>query len=139
MMFLCLQIREVIVTESTEHPNSTWVCEQTMKFIKTLQQSGIKTNPLPIVSPNLNGRCERFIETIKLECLEKFIILGKQHLDYLISEFTIYYNMRRSHTARDHLPPIRKFPEEVEKLSLDEVQVISHIDGLVKSFERKVA
>ncbi|QDU09838.1 integrase core domain-containing protein [Gimesia aquarii] len=165
MVFLYLQTREAIVTESTEHPNSAWVCEQTQKFIErsrgretkptmiihdrdgkytkefteTLQQSGIKTSPLPIASPNLNGRCERFIETIKLECLEKFIIFGKQHLDHLVSDFTKYYNTRRSHTARDHLPPIRELPEEVEKLSLGEVQVISHIGGLVKSFERKAA
>ncbi|WP_339736145.1 integrase core domain-containing protein [uncultured Gimesia sp.] len=166
MVFLCLQTREAIATESAEHPKSAWVCEQTLKFIEqsrgreikpamiihdrdgkytkefteTMQQSGIKTNPLPIASPNLNGRCERFIETIKLECLAKFIIFGKQHLDHLVSEFTTYYNMCRSHTARDHLPPIREIPnEEVEKLSPDEVQVISHIGGLVKSFERNAA
>lgn len=165
MVFLCLQTREAIVTECTEHPNSAWVCEQTQKsieqsrgreakptmiihdrdgkytkeFTETLQQSDIQVNPLPIASPNLNGRCERFIETIKLECLAKFIIFGKQHLDYLVSEFTEYYNTCRSHTARDHLPPIRELPDDVEKLSLDEVQVNSHIGGLVKSFERKAA
>ncbi|HCS55442.1 MAG TPA: integrase, partial [Planctomycetaceae bacterium] len=50
----------------------------------------MKTNPLPKASPNLNGRCERFIETIKLECLNKFIVFGKKHLDYLTVEFTSY-------------------------------------------------
>lgn len=165
MVFLCLQTREAIVTESTEHPNSTWVCKQTQKFIeqsrgrdakptmiihdrdgkytkeftKTLQRSGIQTNPLPKASPNLNGRCERFIETIKLECLAKFIIFGKKHLDHLVSEFTSYYNTCRSHTACDHLPPIRELPDELEILSRDEIQVVSHVGGLVKSFEQKAA
>ena len=47
--------------------------------------------------------------------------------------------MRRSHTARDFLPPTEEIPGEVEKLSLSEVQVISHVGDLVKSFEQKAA
>ncbi|HBN76134.1 MAG TPA: hypothetical protein DD473_10005 [Planctomycetaceae bacterium] len=43
-------------------------------------------------SPNLNGRCERLIGTIKLECFNKFIGFGKKHLDFLTDEFTGYYN-----------------------------------------------
>ena len=166
MVFLCLQTREVFVTESTQHPDSAWVCQQTEWFIEqtkerekkpemiihdrdvkftkeftqTVKEAGIKTNPLPKGSPNLNGRCERFIETIKLECLRKFIIFGKRHLDYLISEFVDYYNHHRSHMERDYLPPVRsEEPEPVETLKLSEVVVKSHVGGLVKSFERKAA
>ena len=166
LVFLCLKTREVIVTESTLHPDSAWVCKQTEWFIEqtkdrekkpemilhdrdvkftkefttTVKNAGMKTNPLPKASPNLNGRCERFIETIKLECLAKFIIFGKRHLDHLISEFTTYYNTVRSHMERDHLPPVRSTePEEVETLKLNEVVVKSHVGGLVKSFERKAA
>lgn len=46
----------------------------TKEFTAKLQERGLRTNPLPKASPNLNGRCERFIETIKLECLNKFLI-----------------------------------------------------------------
>ncbi|MBT5017889.1 MAG: hypothetical protein HON04_04030, partial [Planctomicrobium sp.] len=45
----------------------------------------------------------------------------------------------RSHMKRDHLPPIREIPEEVEKLSFDQVEVKSYVGGLVKSFEQKAA
>jgi len=166
LVFLCLQTREVIVTEATLHPDSAWVCEQTrlfaeqtsarekqptiilhdrdVKFTKeftaTVEEAGMKTNPLPVGSPNLNGRCERFIETIKLECLNKFIVFGKRHLDHLTSEFAVYYNTVRSHMERDHLPPVRNGdPEEVASLKLCDVVVKSHVGGLVKSFERKAA
>jgi putative transposase len=165
LVFLCLTTREVIVTESTLNPNSTWVCEKTKDFIqqtkrrskrpevlmfdrdvkftksfvKTLRQNDIKPNALPITAPNLNGRCERFIETIKLECLNKFLVFGKGHLDYLVSEFTEYYNHHRSHSARDHLPPVRKEPKEVISLKLSEVHTRKHIGGLVTSFERRAA
>ena len=99
----------------------------------------MKTNPLPKGSPNLNGRWERVIETIKLECLAKFIVFGKRHMDYLISEFVTYYNTQRSHMSRDHLPPIRKEPEEVATLTMDQIEVKSYVGGLVTSFERKAA
>ncbi|WP_339613145.1 integrase core domain-containing protein [uncultured Rubinisphaera sp.] len=165
MVFLNLQTREAIVTESTYRPNSAWVCRQTKmfteqtknrqkrptilihdrdtkytkKFRETVEAAGMKTNPLPKASPNLNGRCERFIETIKLECLNKFIVFGKKHLDYLTDEFTSYYNTKRSHMERDHLPPIREEPDEVTTISIDQIEVRRYVGGLIKSFERKVA
>ena len=111
----------------------------TKQFRQTAKEVEITTNPLPKCSPNLNGRCERFIETIKLECLNRFIIFGSRHLDYLIEQFTEHYNTKRSHMERDHLPPLRNVPEEVEVLTSDPIEVKSYVGGLVKSFERKAA
>ncbi|TWT60636.1 integrase core domain-containing protein [Rubinisphaera italica] len=99
----------------------------------------MKTNPLQIASPNLNGRCEWIIETIKLECLNKFIVFGKKHLDYLTDEFTSHNNTKRSHRERDNLPPIREEPGEVATISIDQIEVKKYDGGLIKSFERKVA
>ena len=166
LVFLCLETREAIVTESTQHPDSAWVCQQTEWFIEqtkdrekkpemiihdrdvkytkeftqTVKDAGMKTNPLPKGSPNLNGRCERFIGTIRWECLNKFLIFGKRHLDYVISEFVSYYNHHRAHMEREYLPPVRSTePEQIETLKLSEVFVKSHVGGLIKSFERKAA
>ena len=165
MVFLNLETREAIVSPATEHPNSAWVVEQTevfleetcgrekkpdivihdrdtkftKDFVAALDSRGVRTNALPKTSPNLNGRCERFIGTLRWECLDKFIIFGKKHLDYLITEFVSYYNERRSHTECDHLPPLGKIPDEVAKLRMDQIVVKSHVGGLVKSFERKAA
>jgi len=163
LVWLCMSTREVIASESTLHPNAAWVERQADQFIEQVSKrdtepvivmhdrdtkftkaftarftsKGMRTNALPKASPNLNGRCERFIETIKLECLAKFIIFGKRHLDHLVSEFVDYYNQQRSHMERDHLPPIREEPVEVETIKLDEIEVRSYVGGLVKSFQRK--
>jgi hypothetical protein len=144
---------------------TTWVCEQTKwfaeqtkdrekkreviihdrdliltkEFTQTVKEAGMTTNPLPVGSPKLNGRCERVIETIKLECPQKSVICGKRHLDYVISEFVLYDNTQRCHMERDHLPPIRDVPEEVETVAMDQIAVRSYVGGLVKSFERKAA
>jgi len=163
LVWLCMTTREVIVSTSTEHPNSAWVTEQarifadqtsnretkpqivmhdrdtkfTKEFTQLLKDRGLRTNPLPKASPNLNGRCEKIIGTIKLEALSKFIIFGKRHLDYLLASFSDYYNYHRSHMERDHLPPVRTEPEEVEKLSIDQVEVKAFVGGLVHSFHRR--
>ena len=165
LAFLCLSSREVIVSSSTEHPNSAWVVEQTEEFLDqtmnrekkpsivmhdrdtkftkeftaTLKAKGVRTNVLPVASPNLNGRCERFIQTIKYECLFKFILFGKRHLDHVVSEFVDYYNKKRAHMERDHLPPIREAPDDVVSLTRDKIEVRSYVGGLVQSFERKAA
>ena len=165
LAFICLETREAIVSPGTEHPNSAWVVQQTAdflsrttkreqkpsivihdrdtkftkEFVAKLAESDVRTNALPKASPNLNGRCERFIQTIKLECLAKFVIFGKCHLDHLVREFAIYYNHHRAHSARESLPPIRQIPDEIETVQLDEVVIKSHVGGLVKSFERRAA
>ncbi len=165
MAFICLSSREVIVSSSTEHPNSAWVVEQTKEFLDqtmnreqkpsivmhdrdtkftkeftaTLKAKSVRTNALPVASPNLNGRCERFIQTIKYECLFKFILFGKRHLDHVVSEFVDYYNGKRAHMERDHLPPIRKAPEDVVSLTRDKIEIRHYVGGLVQSFERKAA
>lgn len=71
-----------------------------------------------------NGRCERVVQTLRRECLSKFIIFGKRHLDHLLVEFTEYYNTVRSSMVRDHLPPVRdKEPDEIETIKLEQVEV----------------
>ena len=75
----------------------------------------------------------------KMEALAKFILFGKRHLDYLVSEFVDYYNHHRSHMERDWLPPVRDEPEEVETLKLDQIEVKTYVGGLFESFERKAA
>ncbi|QDU29050.1 Integrase core domain protein [Anatilimnocola aggregata] len=165
LVFLCIKSREVVFSKSTTNPNSAWVVEQTESFLDQtmnrdekpsivlhdldtkftkeftakLKEKGVRTNPLPKASPNLNGRCERFIGTIKMECLRKFIIFGRRHLDFLVSEFCEYYNKYRSHSERENLPPIRAEPPEVETLTMEQLEVKSYVGGLVKSFERKAA
>ena len=103
-------------------------------------QSRIASSSLAFRSPNLNARCERVIQTIKQECLDFFLVFGSRHLDYLISEFVEYYNTTRSHSRRDHLPPLRQdLPEEQNTIKISEVVCRERLGGLIKSFERAAA
>ncbi len=77
----------------------------TQEFVHVLKAKGIRTNALSVASPNLNGRVERFIQSIKRESLAKFIPFGRRHLDHIAVEWLKYYNTRRAHMVREHLPP----------------------------------
>ena len=69
----------------------------TKELVAALKVKGIRTNALPVASPNLNGRVERYIQSVKRECQGKFILFGRRHLDQIVEERGENYNTRRSH------------------------------------------
>ena len=111
----------------------------TQEFKSTMTEKNVRPHQLPKASPNLNRRCERFVRTIKSECLSKFIIFGRRHLDYLLAEITDYHKGTLSSMVKENLPPVREIPEEVETLKLDQVVVRRRVGSLISSFERKAA
>ena len=69
----------------------------TEAFIAILEAGGVKGVKIPAQSPNCNPYAERFVKTIKYECLNHFIIFGERHLRHLIKEFVEYYMTERFH------------------------------------------
>ena len=52
---------------------------------------------LPPRSPNLNAFAERFVLSIKSECLERVVLLGEQHLWRAVMEYVEHYHLERAH------------------------------------------
>jgi putative transposase len=52
---------------------------------------------IPAQSPNCNPHAERFVETIKYECLNHLVLFGERHLRYVIKEFMAHYHRERFH------------------------------------------
>jgi hypothetical protein len=69
----------------------------TKEFVAILEAAGVKSVKIPAQSPNCNPHAERFVKTIKYECLNQFIIFGEHHLRYLIKEFVEHYLTERFH------------------------------------------
>ncbi len=92
-------------------------------FRKTLLDSGIKPLKLPAQSPNLNSYAERFVLSIKSECLDKVILLSLSHLRRCVSEFVEHYHKERNHQGLDN--------ELIEKSDLAD-----RVQGPVKRKER---
>jgi putative transposase len=66
-------------------------------FTTLLKSGGVSGVRLPSRSPNLNTYAERFVGSIRRECLRRVIPLGEQHLRLLVSEYVAHYNSERTH------------------------------------------
>jgi putative transposase len=62
------------------------------EFLKMLADAGIQSMKLPPRSPNLNAYAERFVKTIKEDCLERMIFFGEVSLRNAVRQFMEYYN-----------------------------------------------
>jgi len=71
-------------------------------FRGILQAGGVETVKLPARSPNLNAYAERFVRSIKSECLSKIIPLGERHLRLVVSEYVEHYHVKRNRHGLDN-------------------------------------
>jgi len=81
-----------------------------------------------------------FIQTLKFECLNKFVIVAEKHLDHICRVWSRHYNEERPHSSRDHLPPdFTAPPEEVSSLRLNDIVCTSKLGGVIHSYSRRAA
>ena len=69
----------------------------TAQFTKTLAAAGVRCVKLPPKSPNLNAYAERFVRSIKSECLDRMIFFGGEHLRWVVNEYMAHYHAERNH------------------------------------------
>ncbi len=177
LVFLHVESRRVFISPSTCHPNEAWVKEQanaflehasetglgtevvmhdrdtkfTASFDEVLKQANLKVVKSAFRSPNTNAFVERFIQTMKQECLDYFIVFGPRHMDHLVSEMTSYYHEERPHQAKENnllvptaTPPEKKrnrkkaeSPPDVVPVS--QIKCRQRLGGLLKHYHRKAA
>ena len=61
------------------------------------RRAGIRVVQTPFQAPNANAHAERFVRSIKSECLDRVIVLGERHLRQTIREFMTHYHRERNH------------------------------------------
>jgi putative transposase len=69
----------------------------TSQFRALLSSAGVTPVRLPASSPNLNAYAERFVRSIKDECLDKLVLLGEGHLRAAVREYVAHYHEERNH------------------------------------------
>jgi transposase InsO family protein len=74
----------------------------TDEFRELLRAAGVKCLKLPAQSPNLNAFAERFVLSIKSECLDKVVLLGERHLHLAVAEYLEHYHVVRNHQGLDN-------------------------------------
>ena len=108
----------------------------TRSFREILKSSGIETVKLPARSPNLNAYAERFVRSIKSECLAQIIPLGERHLRHAVREYTEHYHIERNHQGLGN----RLIENPHGVVDMDSA-VVRHerLGGILNYYERRAA
>ncbi len=107
---------------------------KTTGFHDILRSSGIEPIKLPAKSPDLNSIAERFVKTVKYECLNYLILSSVKQLEYAINQYQEYYHHERIHQSLGRIiEPKHNIDDNAE------VQCIERLGGLLKSYHRLAA
>ncbi|UCF16441.1 MAG: transposase [Phycisphaerales bacterium] len=103
------------------------------EFGQILKTAGIQAVKTPKRSSNLNAYAERFVWSIKHECLNKMIIFGERHLRHVIEEYVRHYHHERPHQGIGN--------RLIDPFAQGKSEIVSHerLGGLLKSYRRQVA
>ena len=98
---------------------------------------GVEPVMLPPRSANLNASAERFVLSIKSECLDRLIPLGERHLRRAIDEYAAHYHLERPHQGLGNRmiagPPLRSHSGD------GPVHRFDRLGGLLHSYRREAA
>ncbi len=111
--------RRVVHTGVTRHPTDAWVAQQLREatpfdqrprflirdndakygsaFARVAAGSGIAVLRTPVRAPRANATCERFLGSVRRECLDHVLVLGEGHLRRVLREYAAYFNSARPH------------------------------------------
>ena len=105
------------------------------KFGETLRAAGVRSLKLPKRSPNLNPHAERYVSSIKSECLDRMILFGEKQIRYIVEQYNDHYLRERPHRVLGHrmIEPETPMPTEGEVLCRE------RLGGLLKTYYRKAA
>jgi putative transposase len=74
-------------------------------FDALLGSERIRVIRTPVQAPNANAHMERWVGSVRRECLDRLLILGRRHLETVLRVYVRHYNRGRPHRALDLRPP----------------------------------
>ncbi|MCZ6677805.1 MAG: helix-turn-helix domain-containing protein [Candidatus Poribacteria bacterium] len=164
LFFIHLESRRVEVAGITPHPNEAWMkqiarnvtmdewgfldgcrylihdrdTKYCQSFRKIIESGDVKTLRLPARSPNLNAFSERWVKSVKNECLSKLILFGETSLRRALREYLVHYHRERNHQGKDN---ILLFPTAGKAMNRIDGSVgcKERLGGLLKYYYREAA
>lgn len=105
------------------------------EFDAILQSDGLEVVAVGPRAPNLNAHAERWVLSIKSECLDHFVVFGEDHLRYIVKEYLAHYNGERPHQGVGNVPLTSSPPDT----SWGEVVCVERLGGLLRHYHRVAA
>jgi putative transposase len=108
-------------------------------FDEVLRSGGIRIVKTPVRAPQANAIAERFVRTVRVECLDWLLILNRRHLERVPRVFVDHYNTQRPHRALKLQPPTRGEPPPTTTPTVGEVRRHDRLGGLIHEYYRTAA
>src|SRR5215475_10817721 len=163
LFFIHLETRRVSLVGFTPYPDQDWMEQQarnmTMEqwgylrgcryllhdrdakfcesFRELIESGSVKPIRLPARSPNLNSYAERWVRSVKEECLAKLILVGESSLRRALQQYLVHYHEERNHQGKENRI-LFPFPTEARR-DVGAVRCRERLGGLLKYYEREAA
>jgi transposase InsO family protein len=161
LIFVEIGTRRVHFAGCTPHPDNAWVtqqarqamweledCEPAIRFLirdndkkftdafdRVFRSEGIDVIPTPVRAPNANAFAERWIRSVREECLNKLLIINQAHLRRVMCEYIAFFNTARPHQGLDQRIPVPKLDLE----NTGPVRSRAVLDGIIHDYYRDAA
>ena len=166
LFFVELATRRVRLAGITTNPDEQWVTQQarnllmqlddedahprllvrdrdskfTREFDEVFHSQGIRVIKAPVRAPKARAHAERWVGTVRRECLDRLLILGRRQLALVMREYTAHYNEHRPHRSLAQRPPLapptatdERPPADV--IELDRIRRRDRLGGLIHECE----
>jgi transposase InsO family protein len=155
-----IQTRTVHILGVTAHPAGSWTAQQARNLLMDLGEragqfkflirdrdgkftpafdavfagNGTRVIKTPVRSPRANAFAERFVGTLRRECLDHLLILGERHLREILDGYARHYNGHRPHQGRQQRPPRHRADHVIDLTARIERRRV--VSGLITEYQR---
>jgi putative transposase len=173
LAFLNVQTRRTVLSPATFHPDEAWVQAQAVSFLKqarserlrvryvqhdrdtkftqgfdaVLRRSHVRQVRGPKCAPNCQAFVERFLGSLRRECLHHFVFFGLVHLDCVARCWLEHYHQERPHQGLDNELLIkpntstrsRETSTAESRIMLSDIRCLTRLGGLLRTYSCKAA
>jgi hypothetical protein len=162
LFFIHLESRRVDIAGITVHPDERWMqqiarnvtmegcgalrdcryllhdrdTKYTQSFRAIIASGQVEPLMLPACSPNLNAYAERWVRSVKEECLRKVILFGERSLRRALSEYVEHFHAERNHQGKGN---VLLFPRSANTRRDGHVQCRERLGGLLRYYHQEAA
>jgi putative transposase len=161
LFFIELGTRRVRLAGITANPDGRWVTQQarnlvmqlddegrrprfvirdrdskfTREFDEVFRTEGIRVIKAPVRAPKARAHAERWVGSVRRECLDRLLILGRRHPHHVLVAYVRPFNEHRPHWAPGQRPPLSDELPLAEVIDLDRLRRRDVLGGLIHEYQ----